>query len=466
MSRGSIRARIMMGLLVMVTVLGGILTVVARDNVRHSIARQLDERAASLARGIAGQSVDMMITGDDFGLAELLRTSQANNADVRYIFILDRSGRVLASTFGRGFPRGLVAAHTAGPAPVILLRTEEGLIHDAAAPIPGTEAGTVRVGLSEQVAQRAANATTARLLAAVAGIFVVGAVAAYQLVRALTQPLARIVEAAGALAAGDLTRRARIEAEDEIGLLARAFDAMAAKLQGLVADLQRKEQNRALLLRKVITAQEEERKRVARELHDQTGQSLTSLVVGLRALEGLEDPGEMRRRSAALRAVAAEALNDVQYLSRFLRPSVLDDLGLVPALDRYIGEVSAKFGIDVDLHVAGLEGRRLPREVETALYRIIQEALTNVARHAGAGWASVVLERRRDAVVAIVEDGGGGFDPEGRCGAGELSPDCCLGLFGMRERATLVGGALTLESRPGEGTSVIVTVPLDRGEEA
>ena len=173
-----------------------------------------------------------------------------------------------------------------------------------------------------------------------------------------------------------------------------------------------KEQIRAQLLEKVISAQEDERKRIARELHDDTSQALTSLVVGLKVLEGLHDPGQVRAQVAELRDLAAGTLDSVHRLALELRPSVLDDLGLVAAVQRHLAAQSRKNGLDVDFHTSGLDGVRLPAETETALYRIIQEALANVIRHSRASTASVVLERRRESLVAIVEDDGHGFDAD------------------------------------------------------
>lgn len=153
------------------------------------------------------------------------------------------------------------------------------------------------------------------------------------------------------------------------------------------------------------------------------------------------------------------AAQDVQHLARRLRPSVLDDLGLVAALERFVGDFQARFGIQVQIRVAGCEERLSP-EVETALYRIVQEALTNVGRHANAAHAVVVLEKTDGNVLARVEDDGRGFDMERMCAGKVAGVDCCLGLFGMQERAELLGGELRVESQQGQGTAVPVRIPV------
>lgn len=189
-------------------------------------------------------------------------------------------------------------------------------------------------------------------------------------------------------------------------------------------------------------------------MHDSTSQSLTSLLVGLRTLSDCGD-ATLRQHAEELRAVAAHTLDEVHTLALQLRPSVLDDLGLSAAVERYIADCRRHSSLQIDLVMRGLDGARLPAEVETALYRIVQEALTNVLRHADAETASVLLEQRNTSVRAIIEDDGHGFDPSV---AGKA--DQRLGLYGMHERAQLLGGKVTVESELGQGSSVFVEIPL------
>jgi signal transduction histidine kinase len=165
----------------------------------------------------------------------------------------------------------------------------------------------------------------------------------------------------------------------------------------------------------------------------------------------------MRAHAAELRELAASTIRAVHTLAFELRPSVLDDLGLVAAVGRYCRSLSRR-GLEVDFHVAGMEDTRLAPETETAVYRIIQEALTNVVRHSQATEASVVLERRADSILAIVEDDGRGFNVDTMLDSSMR--DRSLGLYGMHERAALVGATLTIESSPGSGTSVFVETPI------
>lgn len=212
------------------------------------------------------------------------------------------------------------------------------------------------------------------------------------------------------------------------------------------------------MLGRVIEAQEAERARVARDLHDQIGQSLTSVLLGLRLVDSAvasehPDLGDVRARMEEVRALVVHALDEVRRLAFDLRPTVLDDVGLVAALRRLGADVSARTGLVVDLTLDGIDdGARLAAEVETVLYRVAQEALTNVARHARASRACVEIGMDGRRSWARISDDGAGFDVTD----GALRS---LGLAGMQERATLVEGRVRIDSKPGAGTTVTIEVP-------
>jgi len=230
--------------------------------------------------------------------------------------------------------------------------------------------------------------------------------------------------------------------------LAETFAARAA----LAVDLSERIARDSL--RRVVEAQELERRRLARELHDETGQALTSILLGLKGLEErMEDPGA-RAAVEELRGLVVSTLQDVRRLAVELRPSALDDFGLVAALERLTESFAQQTGIAVDFQTA-LADERLPAEVETALYRIVQESLTNVVKHARARHVSILLARRDGAVKALVEDDGQGFDSSRGLGV-----DQGFGLVGMRERLALLGGRLEVESGPAAGTTIAAEVPV------
>jgi signal transduction histidine kinase len=224
--------------------------------------------------------------------------------------------------------------------------------------------------------------------------------------------------------------------------LAETFAARAA----IAVDLSRRIARDAL--RRVVDAQETERRRLARELHDETGQALTSILLGLKGLEASAEEAAL----SDIRRLVVDTLQDVRRLAVELRPPVLDDFGLDAALERLTTAFGEQTGMRVQFE-STLGDVRLPEDVETALYRIVQEALTNVVKHAQAQTVSVVLGRSADAAIAVVEDDGVGFDPT------SVRPDG-FGVEGMRERVSLLDGRLRVQSRSGGGTTIAAEVPL------
>ena len=212
---------------------------------------------------------------------------------------------------------------------------------------------------------------------------------------------------------------------------------------------------RARFLTDLFARVEADRRHTAHDLHDGVGQSLSLLVSGLRTAHAAAPDPEAARRCEHLLGLAQTALKDVRRLSLGLRPSILDDLGLAPALERLVADVRESHPIDLSLDLAGLPAGRLPGEVETAVYRIAQEALANVVKHSGAKTAAVVVRRGAREVTVEVTDDGRGFRPAGPGGAAGH-----LGLTGMRERAVLLGGRFAVEAAPGRGTRVTATIPV------
>jgi len=227
-------------------------------------------------------------------------------------------------------------------------------------------------------------------------------------------------------------------------------------LQAEIAERRKAERERASILRRLVMAQEEERRRIARDMHDQFGQQLTVLILKLGMLK--EDCGgqrELREQVENLEEVAGRLDADVDFLVWQLRPTALDDLGLQDALAKFAQNWSKHFGIPVEVLTRGLGKEASTSEIDTTLYRIAQEALNNAAKHSRAASVTILLEGRADAVSLIIEDDGVGFNVESVSGANDKG----LGLVGMRERAALVGGTAEVESQPGEGTRVIVRIP-------
>lgn len=225
-----------------------------------------------------------------------------------------------------------------------------------------------------------------------------------------------------------------------------------------VSERRRAEVKRTELLRRLVTLQEEERHRIARELHDQMGQHLTAFLLDLETLNGhTQDRPAAIEALHRLRDLVNQMGQDIHRIALELRPTALDDWGLQTALTNYVGEWSRRSRIMVQLLCTGIDRHRLPASVETALYRVAQEALTNVLKHAQASRVSVIVERRDDHVLAIIEDNGRGFKSEVVSGEPEARR---LGLLGMEERVTQLGGKLEIESSPSGGTTLFMRIPV------
>ena len=300
--------------------------------------------------------------------------------------------------------------------------------------------------------------------------------------RSVRRPLLALTAATERIAAGDLEQPVPPSGEDEVGRLGRAFERMRVALKASLDEisaanealerrveartrelasanraLQERERARQQLLRKVISAQEDERKRLARELHDETSQTLAALRVHLEMAAAAAPEGPSREHVVEARQLASRSLDELQRLMHDLRPSVLDDLGLVSAIQWYAERRLGAKGIAVRCEVSTGE-LQLPYELETALFRAVQEVLTNVERHAGAEQVLIQLSAQDGRFTVEVEDDGCGFD------LASVKPSPAdmrgLGLLGIRERVELVGGTVAIDSSPGGGTRVVIDVPL------
>lgn len=284
--------------------------------------------------------------------------------------------------------------------------------------------------------------------------------------RLVIQRLEGLARALAHFGRGRRDLRLPTQGTDEIGQLANAFNQMVRQIETETAEnralsehLRRQSTQRGELLKRLITAQEDERKRVARELHDELGQTLGGLALQLEAIDQLiaTEPDRARERLGQTRTPIAEATEQMYDLILTLRPSALDDLGLVPALRANAERVLENTGIQFDLDAQGLT-RRLNSEVETTLFRTFQEALTNIVRHAEARHVRFTLACRDGVFEGEIVDDGRGFDPA-TVNVADGGPRG-LGLLGMQERVAQCSGHLEVTSRPEGGTRIYIRIPL------
>ncbi len=323
------------------------------------------------------------------------------------------------------------------------------LIANSVIVVTGAVAGTI---ITTRVARSRPDVSLFDLLlvTAITGVALSLAVNLVAL-RAALRPLAAVRATIDAVRAGNL--QARVHP----GLLTDPeVEQVGQTLNGMLDELAEARAKMRALSAAIIAAQEEERRRISRELHDDTAQTLTSLLLYAKVLEQGDAPPHVREALAELREEVAASLEGVRRLARELRPSALDDLGLVPALQGYTQDLARRTKLPLRFVTSGGD-YRLPPQVEIVLYRIAQEAVTNAAKHARATSIVVQLAREPGMATLSVRDNGVGFDPA------TASPGQGMGLFSMRERAELAGGTLVVSTTLGRGTSVVARIPLREG---
>ena len=282
-----------------------------------------------------------------------------------------------------------------------------------------------------------------------------------QTARAVRYAIERKQTEAALKTAEENVQRERDQLETRVKERTAQLSRANRTLRVQIVQRQRAEQAHRQVLRRLSEAEETERGRISRELHDCLGQNLTALKLGIQSVRR-QGPfaDEVRHTLDKLEKLSDSLMQDLHRLAWELRPSVLDDLGLELALRRYCKEWSRNVGIPIDFISRGWRGFRFSLELETTLYRVAQEALTNVAKHAQARRVSVLLERRTECLSLIVEDDGKGFDSERSLQSSAKSKN--LGLLGMRERVSLVGGRLDIESSGTSGTSIFIRLPMSK----
>ncbi len=390
-----------------------------------------------------------------------------------FVDVIDSNGVILASSD-----------------PQRILMSNQGIANQGGAEVTVTAPlslapWSVAVRQTEKVAMAPVRTMEQRFIIFGLSSLVIALFLSWGMARSVTKPLGQLTAAAQNISRGDLSQPVPQVGNDEIGQLSQSFDAMrkalkesldeiqqwnreleakvaerTRQLEDSYREIERKETARGELLRKVLSVQEEERKRIARELHDETTQSLAGLVMRLEAASSLPDEstGKIRSLLMDIKNLAVRTIDNVHKIIFDLRPSILDDLGLLPAIRWYAENRLGEAGITPRVEVTG-EETKLPSQVETAVFRAVQEAVNNIVKHAEAHNVVLSVEFTDSSLRVEIEDDGKGFD----VGAINLQSDepKGLGLLGMEERITILGGKFDIESHPGRGTHLTIEVSLD-----
>lgn len=449
-----------LGIIALLSVAAGL---IVWDSLDDIVSKQLQKRGAEIASHVALSSGNYILMEDLYNLYDLAKQTAANSEDVRYILITDSNNRLLAHTFSSGIPQGLLVDRvTDKQQATAIFSSNEGIIHDIVVPIENGAVGYVRVGMTEEYTRNSVNQHIREIVLTIFGVCTLAVFLSSRISAIITKPIRNLAQVAESITQGNLEIRANIRDGGEVGRLASAFNEMAASLikasgdkEILLGELRAKEQLRDTLITRLMTAQEDERKRISRELHDETSQALTSLMLTMRVLA--EDAPNQEQKDALLlgRDVAANILREVRDLAIELRPPVLDDLGLAAAIERYSDKFASRHGLDIDLQTAGRQ-ITVDDQIAVALYRIVQESLNNVVKHSGATTVSIAITFQPEQITVTIADDGRGISDADLLRAQQENR---LGLYGMRERVELLQGRLEIRPSLQGGTELCITIP-------
>ncbi|MBT7066328.1 MAG: HAMP domain-containing protein, partial [Verrucomicrobia bacterium] len=437
---------------------GVITSVRTRDTLRASLNADLTERTIGEAESLADYLTRPLVVHDVVAVRQILAKTTERNTDIVYIVVRDPDGDVLTHTFVGSVPEALrePPAFLSFPAEAfrVMDAGEAGLVFEASRPVMNGHAGYVQLGWSNRgIAEELATLRNT-ILASLAICAALGIGLALLLSLAITHPVRHLNDAVQQVRQHNLDARATVFAADEIGSLAAAFNDMAETLAQNDKTIMQKEKARAALVRRIITAQEQERKSISRELHDQIGQSLLALLVDMKSQSSGAHPGESAQGAQER---IEDLIEEVRQVSKGMHPSILDDYGLDSALRTYVKDTAARHSVRIEYETNCPDGcRRLPEATEIALYRIAQEAISNALRHAHPSHISVILLIDPEHATLLVEDDGSGFCPD------QMAPGRGMGLLSMNERCSLVGGTLDITSDTGDGAIVRARVPVQR----
>lgn len=463
MPRLSVYYRILAMALFIIVLLSFATGLIVWDSFDDIVSQQLQKRGTEMANHVVLAGENYILMEDLYNLYELADQTAASSEDVRYILIIDSNRHLLAHTFHGGIPKGLLDDMPDVTQPKIsIFNSDEGLIHDIVVPIENGAVGYVRVGMTEKYARNSIHQHIRDVLVTVLMICALAVFLSSRISALITKPIRNLAKVAESITKGNLEIRADIRDTGEAGKLAVAFNEMAASLikasadkEVLLGELRAKEQMRDTLITKLMTAQEDERKRISRELHDETSQALTSLMLTMRVLA--EDAPNQEQKDALLlgREVAANILREVRDLAVELRPPALDDLGLVAALERYGEKFAIRHGLDIDLTTSGRQ-TSVDGQIAVALYRIVQESLNNVVQHSGATTVAIDITFQPEQIMVTIADNGKGISDSDLVRA---QKEHRLGLYGMRERIELLQGRLAIRQSRCGGTELFIAIP-------
>ena len=452
----SLRVKVI-GLVIFATLILGlpIIYFVNKDFSRQN-DMQLRLMSRAIGKQLSSQSVNYILEDNIYALSKLLKGSLKSDPDVVYAFLQNKKGEVIASTFKGGFPVELLKVndYNLKRLSTVKIKTTEGTIYDTDVPVLKGRLGIVRVGISSRrsnilLYSLIKSIIFAMIFAAVLAVLLSGAIAWW-----VMTPLVKLSEAFNIIKNGSYDAKLDIKRDDEIGKLARRFNEMVFSLDEANKKQVESDNLRKNFITSVITAQEEERKRIAKDLHDQFAQMLAYIKIRVGLLKGASDFNEARSSIMQIGEELTRSLDFVRSIARNLMPGIMEEMGLQSSVASFIDDINKSGDIKVDIYSDNVENKRFEANIEINVYRIIQEAVSNIILHAQTGYAKINLEFDGNGgkLIGSIADYGAGFRYE-------TIKNNSLGIFGMMERAKLLGGDLKVESARGRGTAIIFWIP-------
>lgn len=436
-----------------------------------AMEQALDQSGQEIAASISTIISENILVDDQFAITEQLLATQRSNNQIRYILVARPDGKIMASTFTDGLPAGLppLRLATNGEESTVTYNSNEGYIREIISPIDDGLVGYFRIGLSEQHMVTVMRKRFLEIMFFIVVICFIASLLATRYAHAFLTPIRHMAKAVRQLSLGNYTVKVPVETRDDLGHLAKVFNSMVSRLETkdkenahLLAELQEKEKLRLWLISQLFSAREDERRRISRELHDETSQSMVSMLAYLRLIHDRIRDAETRSLVADVQGVLKDTLEGLRHLAVTLHPPLLDDLGLVVAIEKYLDTFrKTQPHIKVTFSYAG-DFTHIDHPISLLCYRMLQEGLTNIVRHAQADIVHISLSVQDTWLTISVADNGIGFSEDV---VEKARLDNHLGIVSMRERTALLNGTFQIDSTPSHGTTLTIRLPLSTTQE-
>lgn len=451
-------------------IMGGMLLSSISRYMEDGLIASGQELASSLSVTVGND----ILFDDRFALWERLSKTMETNDQVRYIIVTYPNGELMLSTFGSSLPEGLTAVREYDGSKgidSILYASSEGRIREIMAPIDDGMMGYIRVGMSEKKMNYILQERSMETGVAVLFLCVFSAFMASRYAWNFLRPISKLAYGVKQLEKGNYGVKVPVYSNDEVGKLAETFNSMSTRIKEnteennhLLAELRLKEQDRIWLINQLFNAREDEQQRISRELHDESSQSMASILTYLRILHDRLDTDEQREMLFEIRELTAATLGGIRQLAVNLHPPLLDDLGLVVAIEKYLDPVK-RLNPDIEVNFThGGDFSSLSKPVSLVCYRTIQETVTNSLKHGSPTKIDIELESDEVMLTLRVQDNGKGFS---EMEAEEARMNRHLGLVSMKERVQLLNGRFNIKTGVNQGTEITIELPIvdtDEGE--